>query len=253
MSKKHGLFKDLSGQTFGNWTVLCPSERKRRFICQCKCGSKVEVLNYHLVSGASTKCRSCYGRNPIVPQIGDKVGSITIVASKIENGSTKVECSCECGNLLGWMNIGTFNSGRITKCKKCSIEKQYRAYEDISHWYWKSIVNRAIKKNIEIGLTIEDIWNIYLAQNKVCAISRIPIKFVRKASSGCKEQTASIDRIDSNKGYVKGNVQIVHKRINFMKHNLPQEEFIALCNLIAKNNKRDIDEKYFQSNTAINH
>ena len=49
--------------------------------------------------------------------------------------------------------------------------------------------------------------------------------------------TASLDRIDSTKGYTKNNIQWVHKTINKMKNVLHDEEFIQWCNLIANYNK----------------
>jgi len=48
------------------------------------------------------------------------------------------------------------------------------------------------------------------------------------------KSTASVDRIDSNKGYIKGNVQFVHKDINLMKNVLNIEYFIEMCKKIAK-------------------
>lgn len=51
-----------------------------------------------------------------------------------------------------------------------------------------------------------------------------------------KNQTASLDRIDSSKGYIEGNVQWLHKDINQMKINFNQKDFIKYCKLIAKNN-----------------
>ena len=45
--------------------------------------------------------------------------------------------------------------------------------------------------------------------------------------------TASLDRIDSNKGYIKGNVQWVHKDVNTMKMDHTQEEFIKICTMVA--------------------
>ena len=72
--------------------------------------------------------------------------------------------------------------------------------------------------------------------------------------------TASLDRIDSNLGYVKGNVQWVHKHINVMKNIFNQDMFIFLCNQVTKTNKlvdfdiKKIDEfkwglntKYYES------
>jgi hypothetical protein len=50
-------------------------------------------------------------------------------------------------------------------------------------------------------------------------------------------QTASLDRIDNNKGYTKDNIQWLHKNINLMKHCFDQKYFIELCNLISEKNK----------------
>ena len=47
--------------------------------------------------------------------------------------------------------------------------------------------------------------------------------------------TASLDRIDSKKGYTIDNVQWVYKKINMMKQNYDQKEFVNLCCLIAEN------------------
>lgn len=53
--------------------------------------------------------------------------------------------------------------------------------------------------------------------------------------------TASIDRIDSSKGYIKGNIQIVHKTLNKMKLNMRDEEFIAICEEVYLNRVDDED------------
>jgi hypothetical protein len=46
---------------------------------------------------------------------------------------------------------------------------------------------------------------------------------------------ASLDRIDSKKGYVEGNVHWVHKDVNMMKRNFTEEYFINLCETVYKN------------------
>jgi hypothetical protein len=51
--------------------------------------------------------------------------------------------------------------------------------------------------------------------------------------------TASLDRIDSNKDYVEGNIQWVHKHLNLMKNILSQEYFINLCNKVSNNFKQN--------------
>jgi hypothetical protein len=48
------------------------------------------------------------------------------------------------------------------------------------------------------------------------------------------EPTASLDRIDSSKGYIEGNLQWVHKNINMLKGNMLDNTFIEWCHKISK-------------------
>jgi hypothetical protein len=75
---------------------------------------------------------------------------------------------------------------------------------------------------------VEYVWNLFLSQDRKCALSGIPIGFQDRSGS-----TASLDRIDNSKGYVIGNVQWVHKDVNIMKHTHSQDYFIGLCATIA--------------------
>ncbi len=121
-------------------------------------------------------------------------------------------------------------------CKPCSSHlKSYKgSYEDISVSWFNTKARRAKQRNYDFLVTIEDIWDIYIAQNKVCALSGVPIDF---------KGTASLDRIDSSIPYVRGNVQIVHKDLNYMKYIYSQDYFIKMCNLVARKHKVDSDEE----------
>ena len=113
-----------------------------------------------------------------------------------------------------------------------------KGYKDISGSVLCVIKNRAKYRNLEYNLDADYLWNLYQKQNKKCAISGISIKFAPNTGLYLKsQQTASLDRIDSSKGYIKGNVQWLHKTINKMKQDLSQEEFIQYCKIISENNK----------------
>ena len=51
--------------------------------------------------------------------------------------------------------------------------------------------------------------------------------------------TASLDRIDSSRGYTLDNIQWVHKDLNKMKTNYPNDYFIKMCKYVANNNKQN--------------
>lgn len=54
--------------------------------------------------------------------------------------------------------------------------------------------------------------------------------------NGLVKQTASLDRIDSTKGYIKDNIQWIHKDIQRLKLNFSQTKLIELCQLIIDYN-----------------
>lgn len=57
---------DLTGKTFGQWTVLSRTARKKTvyYLCRCACGSTREVLSVSLRNGKSTSC-GCLHREDI--------------------------------------------------------------------------------------------------------------------------------------------------------------------------------------------
>jgi hypothetical protein len=57
------------------------------------------------------------------------------------------------------------------------------------------------------------------------------------------KDTASLDRIDNAVGYVRENIQIVHKDANYMKYIYSQDYFIKMCNLVASKHKVERDEE----------
>lgn len=99
------------------------------------------------------------------------------------------------------------------------------------------IVKQASDRQLEFSVDIEYVANLLRIQEDRCAYTGLPIQ----SGGGETEQTASLDRIDSSKGYVEGNVQCVHKNINKMKGSLSEDRFVKLCGLVY-NNTQEISE-----------
>jgi hypothetical protein len=49
---------------------------------------------------------------------------------------------------------------------------------------------------------------------------------------------ASLDRIDSSKGYIKGNIQFISITCNYAKSDMSHEEMLTFCETISNFNKK---------------
>lgn len=55
---------------------------------------------------------------------------------------------------------------------------------------------------------------------------------------------ASLDKIDSSKGYIKGNVQFISMMANFAKLDWSESELISFCTSVVKNNSESEPTDY---------
>jgi hypothetical protein len=154
-------------------------------------------------------------------------------------------CKCHCGKKRQVLQTSLIRgASHSCGCRKTRIGKanlNWNGCGNITGSHWASIKNGAKSRNIEFNLDMESAWKLFIKQNEKCAISGIKLVFSESynrelAKEAKQETTASLDRIDSSKGYVKGNVQWVHKIVNMMKRKLSDTEFITWCKLIANNN-----------------
>lgn len=156
------------------------------------------------------------------------------------------KCICDCGNIKMIQQNHLIN--RNTKSCGCLHKRTgkdspfFRGYGEISLAFFNHIKAACEKpqkyrKPREFKLTIEYLWNLYIKQNKKCSISGVEILFTERQGSRGRCCSASLDRIDSSKGYIEGNVQWVHKTVNIMKNKTEMNDFLSWCNKIAKYNE----------------
>lgn len=139
-----------------------------------------------------------------------------------------------CQKELAYKEVSERNRNHKKKvpCRSCSnsLRGLNNYHEEIPVAWFNGKLRRAKQRDYEFTITIDYIWDIYIAQDKVCALSGVPIDF---------KGTASLDRIDNSRGYVRENIQIVHKDVNYMKYIYSQDYFIKMCNLVAS--KHNVD------------
>jgi hypothetical protein len=160
-----------------------------------------------------------------------------------QNGSAVMWlCEClKCGNRKPASPYNLF-SGKSKSCFSCSIKNtsgcnnhNWKGYEEIPSSLITSYRNGAKARNIDFKITPKYLMEVWLNQNKKCALSgedlMMRAKGIKKENSW--SNSASLDRIDSNLGYIEGNVQWVHPIVNFMKNNFSQDLFVNFCKKIS--------------------
>jgi hypothetical protein len=86
----------------------------------------------------------------------------------------------------------------------------------------------ARNKGLDFNLTIDDI-------NIPDRCPYLDIKLTNIQGMGKIWSNASVDRIDSNKGYITGNVQVISCKANTMKNDVSIDELRTFClNVLAK-------------------
>lgn len=100
------------------------------------------------------------------------------------------------------------------------------------YYLWHSARQRAKVKGLDFNIDVADV-----IIPSICPALLMPIKWKDK------DFGPSIDRIDNNKGYIKGNIQVISKKANRMKNNATKIELENFCSWMMTNRK-DLDDRY---------
>lgn len=147
---------------------------------------------------------------------------------KEDHISTKRHHFCsECNS-----SLSSWEKKKLRQLKDPEYDKKVKNGKNLSykkhivHYLWFRAKQRAKKYNLEFNITEEDI-----IIPSICPILEVPIILRNK---GDYEYTASLDRIDNSKGYVKGNVMVISKKANSMKNSASLQELKAFCKNILR-------------------
>jgi len=125
------------------------------------------------------------------------------------------------------------------RCKKCALNTSRQSRNSVEGRI-QFIYNNAMRnlkrptKTLEMTITKDDLIELYDKQNGYCALSGIKMEHTINNNESFIENkyNISIDRINSNIGYVKDNIQLVCWIINQMKSDTDPDLFIELIKKI---------------------
>lgn len=257
--------KDISGQKFGRLVAIDYAETRENasgqktayWNCLCDCGKKCIKSGVILRQGCCKSCgciekeRQQRTKDKINSgkkrqwtkeqeqilinnySLGyDKLGEM--VGKSRESVGGKIIRLRKEGKIIDYIRpeiSGTKNGSNKTG----SNSPLWKGCGALSASEFARIRNNAIIRNHKFELSIEDVWNLYIKQDKKCNYTGLELNWnIGSGNSSINEPgNASLDQIVSGKGYIKGNIQILHKDINKMKHDLTQEEFFEYVNLLC--------------------
>lgn len=245
---------DLTGQTFGFWTVIKFSRcdvNASYWQCVCNCGKMQSVNSNLLRTGKSRGCRQCSGRWKHIDLTGKTFWSMTVLERAPTRGNQSYfRCRCVCGaerlisanNLQrgqakacrGCSNGGDKNSARIAAVKLNGgnpILYGTREYRTAA-----SCKTRAKSRGQEFGFSTLSACALWIKENTpaTCPVLGTPLKPSKGFRSGFKRDMPSVDRRDSTRGYTPDNMMIMSMQANAMKNNASPEELRAFARWVIR-------------------
>lgn len=246
-----GSLIDLTGKTFGEWTVLSHIG-KSEWSCRCSCGEIRPVNGSNLRSGRSTRCALCSGREQTM--LGRRFGRLVVKAESENQRYVSSDgkhrytrkiylCDCDCGTknhpVSGdhLRNQGTKSCG----CLRSETASKKRTHgltvtgpkggQTPEYAMWARAKRRAKEENLPFDLKPEDI-----TIPETCPVFGWHLEIGVGAS-----QTASpsLDKLIPEKGYVKGNVWVISHLANRIKNNATLEELEAVVAALRSKLRRE--------------
>ena len=201
-----GSLIDLSGKSFGRWTVLEGAEERSSglyWLCECECGTIKEVRGASLSRGESTGCVKCKCHGIPHKDLTGMIFSKLTVISKAPNKGTKImwKCKCNCGELIQRSTYGLI-SGSAKECLDCQYSSRgthrlSKGSTSATYMTWVRMIDRCRNENNKYyhcyggsGIRVCDRWN--MVENFF-------------ADMGLRPEGKSIDRIDNNGNYSPEN------------------------------------------------
>lgn len=223
--------KDLTGQTFGELTVVCLGERHKRrwkWVVVCSCGTKKQVFGNALTRGLTKSCGCKRGGEPNV-EIGQRFKQLLVVTrvKSSKEGDSRWLCRCDCGKekeLLG-RNLVRGYTGSCGCYGK--IPREITAFNmTLGHYKTSARV-----RNLEWGLSNAYFKELIEADCYYCGKCPDMTEKLRKVILPYLHN--GIDRKNNCSGYVNENVVPCCSICNRAKGSMSHDEFLVFVRQVV--------------------
>ncbi len=110
---------------------------------------------------------------------------------------------------------------------ECSGHRNQKDKYSPFRMYLKSARKSAIAKKLKLNITVLFLKRLWESQNGRCWYSNIKLDLpISYRSKKFKPDSPSLDRIDSKKGYIRGNVRFICLSLNYAKNKFSESDFL---------------------------
>ena len=211
--------------------------------CVCDCGS-IAIVNRNNLTSSGTKSCGClkselqtaFRNKNFKDMLGMKMGRLLVTKQSDKRliGAVCWECVCDCGNkcIVSGVNLRT---GNTTSCGCYNLEKikesnTLSSDEAVVYHKYSGYKYRAERKGWVFELTIPQFSALLLSDCHYCGIK--PQPFVLRTHS---LDINGIDRKNSDIGYTIDNCVPCCADCNFLKRDIPYNNFISVIKQISNN------------------
>ena len=135
-------------------------------------------------------------------------------------------CSISCAG-KGWANIE-----HLAKVRDTSGLTPDNRRDEFS--MFRAHLRRALKRGKECDLTLEHMKEVFDKQDGKCIYSGVKLVETDNKVKNDQIYAISLDRTDSSKGYVIGNIQFVSIAMNHLKNSMTHEQMLETLEIIKK-------------------
>lgn len=151
-----------------------------------------------------------------------------------KKGRTNFYCNIKCSSkhsktdhLKKWH--GKYNHNLISGSQKDE-------YSDFK-WYMKVVKKSSKERNHEYNIDCKYLKELWEQQNGICPITKKRLELKdHNYSNKTQPYSASLDRIDNSKGYIKGNLRFVALIFNYARNVFSDNDVIEFCKIVSNEN-----------------
>lgn len=220
---------DLTNQTFGTLTAKTASimYKKRGWECTCSCGNTKWVPTFQLTNGIVKTCGADIHKQSI--KIGERFGKLVVKSVYRDNKNRRymAECACDCGSIKANASFKNLQRGSTTHCG-CSPDNSNRGLSEgiaCRNALIASYKHNAKKRKLPFLLTEKECIKLFEGDCYFCG--QPPSEILTRKNAKGSYKYSGIDRINSDEGYILGNVASCCTACNYLKVNRTNASFIG--------------------------